>query len=292
MDKKIFKGVYSAIFSVYDENMNVKKDTMRKLVNYHLDNGLSGFYVGGNTGECTVLPNKTRIQILETVMEENNGGQIIAHIGAGHFDDVKELLDHANSCKVDAVASLPPSLTSYYDDEAIFEYYKYLAENSKAPVLAYITNVYRGDVVELARKFSEIDNMLGIKLTIPDYFAHERINRACGELNILNGPDECLLCGLITGADGGIGTSYNVAPKTVFNIYDNFIKGNIKEAYKYQHKLNTFIDAALGKNGIAYWKAFLEVKGFDMGYTVFPARPNTAEEMKEIEKFMKENPDL
>ena len=39
MDKKIFKGVYSAIFSVYDENMNVKKDTVRKLVNYHLDSG-------------------------------------------------------------------------------------------------------------------------------------------------------------------------------------------------------------------------------------------------------------
>ena len=78
MDKKIFKGVYSAIFSVYDENMNVKKDTVRKLVNYHLESGLSGFYVGGNTGECTVLPNKTRIQMLETVKEENKGGKIIA----------------------------------------------------------------------------------------------------------------------------------------------------------------------------------------------------------------------
>ena len=292
MDKKIFKGVYSAIFSVYDENMNVKKDTVRKLVNYHLESGLSGFYVGGNTGECTVLPNKTRIQMLETVKEENKGGKIIAHIGAGHFDDVKELLDHANSCGVDAIASLPPSLTAYYNEEAIFEYYKYLAKNSKAPVMAYITNVYKGDVVELARKFSEIDNMIGIKLTIPDYYAHERVNRHYGELNILNGPDECLLCGLITGSDGGIGTSYNVVPKTAFRIYDNFIKGDIKEAYNQQHRLNTFIDAALGKNGIGYWKAFLEVKGFDMGYTVFPSRPNTKEEMAAIEKFMAENPDL
>lgn len=35
MNNKKFEGVYSAIFSVYDENLNVKKDTVKKMVDAH-----------------------------------------------------------------------------------------------------------------------------------------------------------------------------------------------------------------------------------------------------------------
>ena len=44
MDNNIlFQGIYSAAFSIYNEIMDVKKDSV------------DGFYVGGNTGECTVV---------------------------------------------------------------------------------------------------------------------------------------------------------------------------------------------------------------------------------------------
>lgn len=293
MNKKLFKGVYSAIFSAYDEKMNAKKDTMHKLVDFQTKNGIAGFYVGGNTGECSILPNKTRMDVLEAVMEENKSGKIIAHIGAGHFDDTCQLLEHANSCNVDAVASLPPSLTGYYNDEEALEYYKYLAKHSNSPVIAYITSVYRGNIVELAKKLSAVENIIGIKLTIPDYFVHERINTICGDLNILNGPDECLLCGLITGADGGIGTSYNIAPKTVSNLYKEFIQGNISKAYENQHELNNLIAKIQSTgSGMVYWKAFMAARGFDMGYTAFPASTIPKEKIEEIQKYMDENPQL
>ena len=32
MDKELLHGVYSAIFSVYDEKLNVKKDTVKEMV--------------------------------------------------------------------------------------------------------------------------------------------------------------------------------------------------------------------------------------------------------------------
>ena len=64
------KGVYSALFTIYDEQMNVKKNAVHKLMKYHQENGLQGFYVGGNSGEGMVLPVKTRMDMLEAVMEE------------------------------------------------------------------------------------------------------------------------------------------------------------------------------------------------------------------------------
>ncbi len=286
---KEFCGVYSAIFSVYDEDMNAKKDTVKKMVDYQLNGGLKGFYVGGNTGECTVLPAKTRKQMLEYVVEANEGrGQIMAHVGAGHLCEVLELLEHANGLKIDAVASLPPSLQKYYSAEEIIEYYKILADKSKYPVYAYVTPVLNCDLTRFAEIIAGIDNIAGLKISIPDYYAMGKITMINNRgLNILNGPDETMLCGLVRGADGAIGTTYNIIPKIAVGIYESFLKSDISKASAYQDKLNSVINILIGHN-IAYWKAALTVMGFDMGYTVAPAKAVTESDLKQIESKLKE----
>ena len=80
--KMQLKGVYSALFTIYDEQLNIKKDAVHKLMRFHQENGLRGFYVGGNSGEAMVLPVKTRMDMLETVMEEKKDSTVIAQIGA------------------------------------------------------------------------------------------------------------------------------------------------------------------------------------------------------------------
>ena len=288
MDTK-FKGIYSAIFSVYDDNADVKKETVRKMVDFQLNGGLKGFYVCGNTGECTILPEKTRKQMLETVVEANNGrGQIIAHIGAGHYDETKRLLEHANSLEIDAVASLPPSLTSYYGLQDTLEYYRELARISKVPVFAYITPVLRGNPVKFAEELIKIPNIAGIKLTISDYYAFGGITALNdGTVNVLNGPDETMICGLSLGAQGAIGTTYNFAPKLACTIYNSFQRGDMQTALTAQRKLNKIINIALG-NSIAYWKAILGLRGFDMGSTLFPGKNISSEEMLKLEEMLKE----
>lgn len=285
--EKLFTGIHSAIFSIYDENMNVKKDSVAKLVEYQLGAGLQGFYVGGNTGECTVLPAKTRKQMLETVVDVNDGrGKIMAHIGAGHFDEVMDLLDHANRQKIDAIASLPPSLCSYYGHKETIEYYKTLAKNSKYPVYAYVTPItmQHSELYSFAKELSAIENVAGLKITIPDYYKFARINQIDGgRLNTLNGPDEMMLSSLAIGADGAIGTTYNIVPKIAVHIYDAFHKGDLKTALAYQNQLNEFISVMLGGN-MARWKAALTLLGFDMGYTVFPATPVSENELKDLKE--------
>ena len=282
---KLLNGIYSAIFSVYDRDMNVIKDTVTKLVDNQLKNGLKGFYVCGNTGECTVLPVRTRKLMLEAVEEANRGrGQVIAHVGAGRLEDVLDLLDHANGTTADAVSSLPLSLMSYYKPDEVVEYYKLLAKKSKKPVYAYVTPVLSGSPVDFAAEIAKIDNIAGIKLTINDYFTFGKITAAYGEhLNILNGPDETMICGLIEGADGAIGTTYNICPAHAVSIYNAFMKGDVKNARALQHKMNTVIVNKLAGKGMARWKGLMNILGYDMGYTVFPANIPSAEELKAME---------
>lgn len=290
MNNVLFKGIYSATFSIYDEQMNVKKDSVARLIDHNERYGVSGFYVGGNTGECTVLPNKTRKQMLECVKESAKPeSKIIAHVGAGHYDDVLDLIDHANEIGVDAIASLPPSLTSYYKANEIVEYYRLIAARSKSPVLAYVTPVLNCDLVEFAKSIMSIENTVGLKVSIANYYAFEQLkNVQNGNINILNGPDECMLSGLAMGADGAIGTNYNFIPKTACDIYNSFMAGNMKEALEHQHHLNRVVDVMLGNN-IATWKCLLELIDIDPGYTVAPAAMPDAKRKAEIFSRLEEN---
>lgn len=282
---KKFDGIHSAIFSVYDKDMNVLHDTVKKMVDYQLAGGVKGFYVCGNTGECLTLPTKTRKQMLESVIEANAGrGLIMAHVGAGHLCEVLELIEHANNQKIDAIASLPPSLQKYYNAEEILEYYRLVAEKSKYPVYAYVTPVLNCDLKWFAEKVSEIDNIAGIKISIPDYYSFGKITKIKdGALNVLNGPDETMICGLSCGADGAIGTTYNILPKVAVAIYEAFNAGDFAAARENQDKLNKVIDICVGNN-IGYWKAVLTLIGFDMGYTVAPATPVSEQRLADLKE--------
>lgn len=60
------------------------------------------------------------------------------------------------------------------------------------------------DPTVLMEKVLELPGVIGMKFTRNDYYELFRISRIQGgNINLLNGPDETLLCGLVMGADGG-----------------------------------------------------------------------------------------
>lgn len=279
-----FTGMYSALLSIYDENLKIKKDSVKALMEYNQKNGLQGFYVGGATGECLVLPNRTRIEMLETAVEYKKDSKIIAHIGAGHFEDTKELLLHANTLDIDCVASLPPALCAYYSEAETIAYYEALASMSRVPVMAYIQSFYTGNIVNLAKRLMSIPNVCGIKLTVPNYYLFEQIRRALPEINLLNGPDESVSAGLISGADGAIGSTYNLLPSVASDIYNAFTESDIALVKEKQHLLNAAIDTILSVPYKTAWKEPLRYIDIDPGYTVAPAKAFSDSEKADLKK--------
>ncbi len=51
MDKKIFRGIFPALYACYDENGKVSADRTKALTKYLMDKGVQGLYVGGSSGE-------------------------------------------------------------------------------------------------------------------------------------------------------------------------------------------------------------------------------------------------
>jgi N-acetylneuraminate lyase len=108
-----------------------------------------------------------------------------------------------------------------------------------------------------------------------------------GDVNVINGPDETLLCGLMMGADGGIGATYNPMPKVFVNLYNSFISGDVEGARKAQFKANKVIQVLLKYGVIPGIKDMLEMIGFEVGYCTYPLKRFTPSEQEAFRSEIK-----
>ena len=279
-----FTGIIPALVTPIDENQNIKREVVSELLDMQLEAGVHGFYVCGNTGEGPRLKNKTRMDMLETTLEQNrNRGKIIAHIGASNMVDAIELTRHATEAGADGIASLPPASFQYSQRELV-DYYKTIADNTDLPVLLYAYeagNVY--NFPKLMEEIMTIPNVVGLKCTLSNYYHMWQIKGINnGDVNVINGPDETLLCGLSMGADGGIGSTYNIMPKWFCELYEGFLHEDMKRATAIQYRINRVIEILISYGVIASVKATLSLMGFDVGAPAPPAMSLSKEGKREL----------
>ncbi len=282
-----FTGIMPAIVTPFDENQKLKEKAVREMMDWHFDNGSAGFYICGAMGEGLPLPKETRMNMAEAAVENAKGkGVIIDHIGAANMNDTLELVRHATKAGVDALSSLPPSHFYAYDADEFYGYYKMIADNTDLPVLVYAKGVF-ADLLGLIERVMEIPNVIGAKYTLADYYTFRQLKELNGgDINMLNGPDETLMCGLMMGADGGIGGTYNIMSDKYVKIYDAFKAGDIKAAQEAQYKVNHIIKIMLKYGVVRSGKAVLRMKGFDAGYPVLPQRKLTDAELSSLKSEM------
>ena len=115
-----FKGVMPALVSCIDENEHVKEDAMRRLMAWHIKEGVTGFYLTGGTGEGPVLQKETRKRIAE-IAKDTAGSRVrlIAHVGAIDLRTARELARHAGEIGLDAISSVPPFFYHYGETDAM-----------------------------------------------------------------------------------------------------------------------------------------------------------------------------
>ena len=284
-----FTGVMSALVSCIDENERVKEDSMRRLMRWHLKDGLNGFYLTGGTGEGPVLQKETRKRIVEIAHDEAGGKcHLIAHVGAIDLRTATELARHASDNGMDAISSVPPFFFGYGESQ-IRDYYKALSDASGLPVLMYASPLAGVNITwDMVDRLMDIPGMIGLKWTSYDYFTMHRIKSLRGgNINVINGPDECLLCGLSMGADGGIGATYNVMPKLFSKIYTSFRAGDIAAAQQAQFQANRLIEVLLKFGVVCGIKDILDMLGYDVGFQVYPQKRFTDEERQAFRDALK-----
>lgn len=215
--------------------------------------------------------------------------KIINHIGSPDTQSALRLARHAGQIGCDAVSSLAPNFIYRYSEQQVIDYYRRACDESGLPMLVYCTNLIGTDPVAFISKVIKVPGVIGLKYTMPDYYSmHRIVELNGGNINVINGPDETLLCGLIMGADGGIGSTYNLMGSWYVELYKAWKDNNIESARQKQFQINRVIEVLLAYGGTSAIKAALNAMGMDAGSSAYPAQPLNAEETSRLITALRE----
>ncbi len=243
-----YKGIYPAFYACYDDNGNVSAERTKAIVEFLIEKGVSGLYVGGSSGECIYLSAEERMKTLEAVMEAAKGRiKIIAHVACNNTKDSCALARHAESFGVDAIAAIPP-IYFRLPEKAIAKYWNDISD--AAPNTDFV--IYNiPQLAGVALTLSLLDEMLknprvkGIKnssMPVQDIQMFIRQAEMNGrEISVFNGPDEQFVSGRLIGASAGIGGTYAVMPEVFVKMDEALEKGDFALAQKLQYAANEVI---------------------------------------------------
>ena len=284
---KQLRGIFPATVTPFDKSGAFDPAAMRKIVRHQLKAGVHGFYLCGGTGEGLLLKREEHREVVETVIDEAGGKvPVISHVGAFQTDDTLARAEDARNAGVAAMSALPPAYFYKPDEKALVQYYRRLAEAAVLPLLIYNIPARTGVTMtpELYGELLDIENIIGMKDSTGDLFSIGRFVAQRPEATVFNGEDTVLLGGLLAGACGGIGMTYNLMPYWFVRLWDAVQAGNMKEAAGWQEKINKSVFVLLGFEGMAATKQTMAWMGLECGVPRTPLRALEDDEKDQLRK--------
>ena len=289
----MIKGLVCAPFTAFDELGNVDLGKVAEQARFYKNNGVSGVFACGTTGEGSSLTMPEKKALFEEWSKQRDGGfAVIGFLGGTSVGDCIELARHAQSVGLDAVAMTAP----YYQRPAtVKDLALTIAQVASAvpemPFYFYHIPVLTKVAFPMIRLLEEVDslvpNFAGIKYTdenMMDFqLCLEFKNR---KYNIRWGRDEMLLEALSIGSDAFIGSTYGYMAPLYHAITEAFQAGDIKMAAALQFEAVRLI-SLLDKYGSGTGKAFMRAAGLDLGPC---RRPLNTLEGERYQAFLQELP--
>lgn len=284
MNKVDIKGIIPAFITPFNADGSLNTDAAKAHANRLIEKGADALYVGGSSGEMCLMTVAERKALLEAVMAAvPENFPIIAHVGAANPAEAYELAVHADKAGAKAISSVTPFYYKYNFREIKY-YYEKIGSLCSIPMVVYNIPSLSGTSLSIPQitELLAVDSVCGMKFTCSDFFAFERVRNRFPDKLLYNGSDEILCSGLAMGADGGIGTTYNVMVSKFAELYKLFKENKLEEALTVQHGINDAIEQILSFNLLPAIKALVRAGGCDCGNCREPFETLTPEQEKAL----------
>ncbi len=243
-------GCYTAIITPF-KNGSVDYDGLKKLVDFQVENGITGIVAVGTTGESPTLTWDEHNRVIQKVAADTkNKALCIAGTGSNNTAEALEGTRNAVKAGVDAVLLVDP----YYNGPSSLEIRReYVEPVARAfPQIQVIPYVIPGrtgaqllpeDLAMLAEKFT---NVRSVKEATGDLNNMRRTRTCCGaEYTILSG-DDGLTFAMMTdpgiAAAGVISVVTNIAPGAVAKMVSLLNQGEVSRAKQLAEALKPLFD--------------------------------------------------
>lgn len=267
-DRADFTRIYTALVLPCNADESINWDSVRRLVDRQIEDGVEGFYCCGSSGEGLLMTLEERKRFVEVVVDQAAGRvPVIAHIGTIRTADVIELAKHAREVGCVAISMIPPYYYKFSQNELAGYYEDVIKAVPDMPVILYNIPQFTGIEFSKANASRLLDNpnIIGVKHTSSNLFSLERMATAYPEKVLINGFDEQYLAALSIGAVATVSTTANLFAPLFVAIRDAYQRGDMAKAKEYQQALNLRVEALCSVGIFAATKYGCTIKGIDCG---------------------------
>jgi len=258
----MFKGSLPALVTPFTDGQ-IDRDALKKLVDWHVDQGSHGLVPVGTTGESPTLSHREHDEVVEIVVEAAAGRiPVIAGAGSNATSETVRLVKAAKAAGADAALVVSP----YYNkptQAGLIAHFE-AAANCGLPVVLY--NIPGRSVVDILPDtmgtLAKHEMIVGVKDATGDLSRVPQQRITCGTDFIqLSGEDATALGFNAHGGVGCISVTANVAPKLCSEFQEATLAGDYAKALEITDKLMPLHQAIFTEPGLVGAKYGMSLLG-------------------------------
>ncbi|HJW17770.1 MAG TPA: 4-hydroxy-tetrahydrodipicolinate synthase [Flavisolibacter sp.] len=288
--RDLLKGTGVALVTPFKKDNSVDYDSLHKLIDYVITEGVNYVVTLGTTGETPTLTREEKIEIVHFTYEKVSE-RVPVVVGIGGNDTTSIIKDLETYPLEKAIAVL--SASPYYNkpsQEGIFQHYKAIAAASPKPILLYNvpgrtgSNITAETTIRLA---NEVDNIHGIKEASGNMNQCLQILRdKPQEFLVVSGDDNLALAQIACGMRGLISVAANCFAKDMSALVEAALQDDFTTARVLNNKLLMGYELLFAENNPAGVKAVLSEMGIIENYLRLPLVPLSAGIHKQIREYL------
>ena len=226
-------GAGTALITPFDQNGAVDFAALEKLVEFQITNGTHYLVILGTTGETPTLSKSEKKQIIETIIQTNNGRvPLVLGYGGNDTATLVQGLKEEIPQGIHALLSVSP----YYNkpnQEGIYRHYMALADASPLPIIIYNVPGRTGSNIsaQTTLRLAEHSNIIATKEAsgnmeqIMHILAHKP-----ADFMVISGDDALTFPMLALGAQGVISVINNAYPAVFSGMVQHALDKQWEEA--------------------------------------------------------------
>ena len=248
----MFKGSIPALVTPF-KNGAVDFDTLKRLVDWHVDQGSHGLAPVGTTGESPTLSHEEHEEVVTCVVKAADGRiPVIAGAGSNNTDEAIRFMQHAESAGAQAALVVTP----YYNkptQSGLIRHFEALHESCTLPIIIY--NIPGRSVVDMTPEtmgeLAKLPRIVGVKDATGDLERVSAQRITCGKDFVqLSGEDATSHGFNAQGGTGMISVTANVAPKLCSDMQEATLAGDYGKALSIQDRLMPLHQAIFTEPGL------------------------------------------